>query len=223
MSLTTIIADWERFIRDIQAAFAEVLRGIDAKSRAVAVRNPDDLQVVSRLWSVAKAEQHRHRERIDNRWNEVVDLLADQAPGEEVTYREGKKRDLGGLELEIACERSTRAAMAHAAETLLGVSQDPANAAAAAHLIADAASFAPWEEMTRAAQAMNGYKNRKDVPLTTLEQFVDAGRRYHTLRFSTEARYQPLLAPHVDAKIAGQMESVMRQVKMYWQWRAAHP
>jgi hypothetical protein len=223
MSIPAIVADWERGIREVQAAFAEVLRSIDAKSRAAAVQTPEDIQVVSRLWQVAKAEQHKHRERIDARWGEVLDLLAEQAPGEEVTQREGKKRDLGGLELEIACERASRTAMAHAGEKLLGAGQSPAHLQAVAHLIADAAAVAPWEEMTRANQAMSAERNRKDVPLAVLERFNDAARRYFQLRFDTEARYLPVLAPHVATKVDGQMETVTRQLKMFWQWRAAHP
>lgn len=223
MSQATIVAGWEKFIRDTQAAFADVVKATEAKSRAVVVKTPDDIQVVGRLWNVAKHEQHKHREHIDERWNTVLDDLADLAPGEDVTYKEGKKRDQGGLELEIACERGMRASMAHAAEQLLGTGHTPANLNAAAHLIADAAAFAHWESMTRASQAMNGYKNRKDVPLPILEQLADSAQRYHRLRLETEARYLPILAPHVEAKVAGQMESVMRQLKVYWQWKAAHP
>ncbi len=223
MSIPSIVSGWERFISDVQSAYAEVARATTERSNATPVTKPDDIQVVGRLWNVAKAEFHKHRVRIEDRWSEVLDLLAAEAPGEDVTFKEGLKRDRGILEMEIVCERATRLAMAHAAEKLLAAGNDAAHLAAAGHLIADAAALEPWEEMTRAAHAMKEPKNRKEVPLEVLEKYADASRRYHTLRLQTEARYVPINAPHVAMKVEGQMQAVMRELKMFWQWRAAHP
>ena len=224
MSIPSIIADWDKYIRDTPAAYAEIARSTTERSNAVPVTKPDDIQVVGRLWNVAKAEFHKHGERVQDYWSTILDRLADATPDDEnLTFNEGKKRDVGILEMEITYEKAMRLAMAHAAEKLLAAGKDAEHLAAAGHLIGDAAAIEPWEQMVRAGQAMKAPKNRKEVPLAVLETYADSARRYHQTRLETEARYTPINAPHVAMKVEGQMQAIMRELKVFWQWKAAHP
>ena len=73
--------------------------------------------------------------------------------------------------------------------------------------------------MMRAQTAINGYRDRKDVPLALLEELEATSRSYWTTVLMVEAEHVPELTQYVDAKIDRYMKDVTRTLQQYWQWR----
>lgn len=92
-------------------------------------------------------------------------------------------------------------------------------AATGAHLLAEAAALESWEAMKRAESEIDGYRDRKDVPLTLLETFESSSRQYYTTRFKTEAHYVPEETQYVEKRLESSMKHIEKKLRQHWQWR----
>jgi hypothetical protein len=92
-------------------------------------------------------------------------------------------------------------------------------AAVGAMALAERQALDLWEAMTRALAKINGYRERKDVPLELLREYERAGRGYWTERLTAEADYAPEQRPFVTQKIESHLTSVHKTLRQHWQWR----
>lgn len=224
----------EEIARRWDAAIAQLLRqGEERLARACAESEAElaalgaDFQGLSRLWSRTQAELRPLGEQLSNVWDTISDELALEAPPEGVMRREGAKRDLARTELDIGYTRAFRAVMARAAQDLQKRAEQGGDEAlravfvgAGAHHLGEHAGQQDWERMQRAQTRINGYRDRKDVPLSLLEELESSARRYYTTVLEVEARHAPLQRPYVTAKLERYMKDVERTLRQHWQWRA---
>ena len=221
----------EGIVRRWDAAISEVLGRAEAVLARASVESDPlvlaaDLPALGRLWTRTDAELRPFHDELSNAWNAISDELSDATPPEGLMHEEGAKRDLATCELTIRRNRAFRLVMASAANRLKALAEeqnDPALRAAfegsGARHLAERAAHEDWERMTRAQTRINGYRDRKDVPITLLKELESSARRHFTTIFSVEAEHLPLQKPHVAAKIERHMKDIERTLRQHWQWR----
>ena len=85
--------------------------------------------------------------------------------------------------------------------------------------IAEGHALPAWQRMKRAELSMESYRDKKDVPMATLEAFDAAARAYWTTRFGIEAEFVPELKKHVAGKVDANLKTANKTLRQYWQWR----
>lgn len=225
-----VVARWDKAIAKIQARFDEVLQQALTESEPLIAATQTDLGPVTRVWNGVEAKKHKHCDKISDRWDRICDDLAelDELP-DELIDREGDKRDRANCEIDVRYHRAYRDVMARAAEQMQqwAATSGDANAQAifagsGALCLAQRAAFDSWATMKRAETEMNSYRNKRDVPMTLLEEFSDAARAYWETLLTVEADQVPEIRQHVPMKLAGYTKTIEKTLRQYWQWRERH-
>jgi len=105
------------------------------------------------------------------------------------------------------------------AMTLLDPGPGLRSFAAAALFIGQRSAQTAWEAMRRAEARINGYRDRREVPLELLRELESSAREYWTTTLTVEAEQVPELAKHMTAKLEGAMKGVEKTLRQFWQWR----
>jgi hypothetical protein len=224
----------EDITRRWDAAIASVRRKADALiARANAESEPEiaalgaDFQALSRIWTRTSAELRPLHEEVQNAWDATLDELSATAPADDVVQREGAKRDLATLDIDNRYQLAFRLVMKRAAEVLKQKADESGDRAlraafegSGARHLGEWEAHVDFERMTRAQTRINGYRDKKDVPITLLKELEASARRYFTTVLTVEAEHVPLQKPYVDAKIERHMKDIERTLRQFWQWRA---
>ncbi|HEX6767436.1 MAG TPA: hypothetical protein VF103_18185 [Polyangiaceae bacterium] len=222
--IEAIVRRWDAAISDVLGRAETVLARASVESDPLVIAA--DFALLGRLWTKTDAELRPFHEEISDAWNSISDELSAATPPEGVMQEQGAKRDLATCELTIRRTRAFRLVMAGAANRLKARADeqnDPALRAlfegSGARYLAERAAHEDWERMTRAQTRINGYRDRKDVPITLLKELESSARRHFTTLLDVEAEHLPLQKPYVAAKIERYMKDIEKTLRQHWQWR----
>jgi hypothetical protein len=226
----------EEIARRWDAAIAQLLQqGDELLSRASQESEPElaaivDFQTLTQLWARTDAQLRPIADQLSNVWDSISDELSAEAPPEGVMDREGAKRELALTELRIRHMRALRFVMARAAGALKKRADESGDEAQRAIFVGSGgrhlgewAAHADWVAVQRAQTQLDGYRDRKQVPLALLEELDASARRYIRTTLEVEASHAPLQAPYVAMKVERHMKEVARTLSQYWQWRGRRP
>jgi hypothetical protein len=183
-----IIQRWDARIADILARSDELLGQAKTASEPLIEALRSDMGPLTQSWMAVEHRMHQHGEEVSEAWDEVSDELAEvDDPGDGLMDREGGKRDLTQVEIEIRFQRARIEVMARAAEKMR-----------AAALATDARERrctqcgAPLDRVKPVSQALNvecGYCASMNTiePSHALRLFASSGSLYLGEREALEA------------------------------------
>ncbi len=114
-----LIQRWDAMRAAIRIRVEAVLAEAEAASGALIESVGTDLSPLMRPWNVVEAHVRDAREEVSEAWNTISDEMSEcEGFTHEMMFREGNKRDIAGLELELMHERIYGGVMARAAERM---------------------------------------------------------------------------------------------------------
>lgn len=225
---TQIVAQWDVGLATIVARFDAVLADATARGEPLLAALTDDLGPVSRHWNPVAAALHRTTDEVSELWEAIGGALGDvEGLPEGTMWQEGYKRNATNTELEVRFERARTATMARAAVALREYatrSVDPETALRIAAptcgaMLAEHAAIEHWAAMKTAQTQVQGYRDKRAVPLELLRYYDTVGTRYWRIRLQVEAEHDPTQRPHLEMKLAGRTKEVTSFLRRYPQWR----
>jgi hypothetical protein len=114
-----LIRRWDARRVETRAKVEALLVEAEAASEPLIEAVRTDLTPLTLPWNVVEARIRDAREEISESWNEISDAMSEcEGFTHEMMFREGNKRDLASLEIELLYERVYGGVMARAAERM---------------------------------------------------------------------------------------------------------
>jgi hypothetical protein len=111
-----LIQRWDDIRAEIRTRVATVLCEAEAASEPLIEAVATDLTPLTLPWNAVATRIHDAREEVSEAWNRISDEMSEcDGFTHEMMFREGNKRDIASLELELMHERAYGAVMARAA------------------------------------------------------------------------------------------------------------
>ena len=146
-----LIQRWDDTRAKIRTRVATMLAEASAASEPLIERSTTDLTPLTLPWNTVTPRIHDAREEISDAWNKISDEMSECGGfTHEMMFREGNKRDVAGLELELMHERVYGGVMARAAERMR---RHALSADAARHSCSQCG--APLDRVTPVSQSLN--------------------------------------------------------------------
>ena len=114
-----LIQRWDAMRVEIRSGVEALLAEAEAASEPLVQAAVTDLSPLTRPWSAVETHIREAREAVSEAWNKISDEMSEcEGFTHEMMFREGNKRDVSSLELELMYERVYGAVMARAAERM---------------------------------------------------------------------------------------------------------
>jgi len=114
-----LIQRWDARRVETRARVEALLVEAEAASEPLIEAVRTDLTPLTLPWNVVDARVRDAREEISESWNEISDAMSEcEGFTHEMMFREGNKRDIASLEIELLYERVYGGVMARAAERM---------------------------------------------------------------------------------------------------------
>ncbi len=224
----TQVARWDAAINQALTDFDVVIANAVAASEPVLAGTTTDSSPLNRIWQPVEAAMHRATDAVSDAWDDISDDMSELDDVPEVGIdREGHKRDVATTEIEVRHGRARATTYARAAVMMqrhAATNPDQATAqrmfgATGAPLLAEHAAIENWAAMMHAQTQINGYREKKDVPMPLLEHYAEASATYWRIRHSVEAEHNPAQQAHLATKIERFVGEAHKLLRQHPQWR----
>ncbi len=224
-----LVARWDATRESILGRFDGVLSQATAVSEPLIASMTSDSSALQRMWQPVEAKMHAMTEEVSNAWDEISDEMSEvEGIPETGMWIEGLKRDATNTEIEVRHGRARAATFARAAVMMhrhAQASGDPGAMQMFVHggavFLAEQAAIENWAAMKTAETRIQGYRNKKAVPMQLLQYYAEVSANYWRVRYTTEAKYNTTQQASLEQKIANFTKESHKLLRQHPQWRSA--